>query len=775
MARVFVATETALGRSVVIKVVAPEMASGVSAERFAREMKLAARLQQANIVPVLTTGIAGGLPYYTMPFVTGESLRARLKTGVPVSLPDAVNILRDVARALAFAHESGIVHRDIKPENILLSGGAAVVTDFGIAKAMTAARQTVSAERETLTQEGFAVGTPAYMAPEQVAADASVDHRADLYAWGLVAWELLAGEHPFADCIWSQSLVTAQLATIPRDVTTLRADTPAALSRLIGRCLAKDPEARPGSAFELITALDQVSTTGGGIPTRAIERTRRRRILPLGIIAGVAALALVAWLASRRTGRAKPDPAPRSLAVLPFESMGGDTANSYFAEGMAEEVATALAKVPGLQLAGRNSANPHGGKSPQEIGQLLGVGAVLQGSVRRAGERMRIAVELTNTSTGLVMWTERYEREVKDAFTVQDEIAREIVAALRMTLGTGGASAPAAGRGTADLAAYDDYLRGIYLVQRRGAGIQRAVEAFSAAIAKDSAFARANAGLGKALVLATEYADVPTPEVLGRATAAAERAVQLDPQLAEAYLSRGITDLFGSRWAKADSAFRRALELDPSHALAHQFYGRYLWSVGRIDQATEQLLQARALDPQNASVLGNLGMILSSAGRGEEAIAAARGGLAIDSMGLPAIVGYAHALVAAGRGEEARAFGARILQSNNDPRAMGAAAYALGRGGDTTGARTAYRTLDARRGEWRTGMARVRAAFGIGDTALALVALEDAIAKGEPVATNLSFRDPMFNPVRRSPRFAAMIRGFGLDPAVYTGPDPQPR
>jgi serine/threonine-protein kinase len=764
MSRVFVATEVALGRLVVVKVITPDQSEGVSAERFAREMKLAARLQQANIVPVLNTGVADGLPYYTMPFVAGESLRARLTTGTPVTISEAVNILRDVARALAFAHAQGIVHRDIKPENILLSGGAAVVTDFGIAKAFSASRTTTSVDTGSLTRAGYAVGTPAYMAPEQVAADASVDHRADLYAWGLVAWELLAGKHPFAEATSGQALITAQLTRTPPDVKSLRSDVPPSLSRLIEQALLKEPEQRPASASDIIAALDLVNTTGGGIPTRAVRVSPGRRF-PVALAAGsvLAVLVVAALLFTRPQGNG--GSTLRTLAVMPFAS-DGDTANDHFAEGMAEEVATALAKVPGLRIAGRNSANAHSGKSPQDVGKLLHVGAVLQGSVRRAGDRMRVSVELTNTESGIVMWTESYARQVKDVFGVQDEISREIVSALQLTLGGGGAAPmPTASRGTDNMAAYDDYLRGMYQYQRRE--VQAAVDAFGQALARDSMFARAHAGLARALVSLTEYADVRTGQALPRARAAAEAALRLGPDLAETHLSMALVFMFEGRWAEADPQFRRAIELDRNLAVAHQFYGRFLWATGRIPEAVEQATIARELDPLNASILANLGPILTAAGRLEEGFEVARSAYEVDSTVLVAITAFANTSVAAGKLAEARAFGDRVRRSNTDVRALGAAAYALGRGGDTAGARAIYNDLVRRKGEWRTAMARLRGALGLGDTSLALTALEEGLAAGERIPINFSFVNPMFDAVRASPRFEAVIRGYGLDPSNF--------
>jgi tetratricopeptide (TPR) repeat protein/tRNA A-37 threonylcarbamoyl transferase component Bud32 len=265
MSRVFVADETRLGRRVVVKVLAPDLAAGISAERFEREIRLAASLQQANIVPVLSVGDAAGLPYYTMPFVEGESLRSHLAKRPALPITEVVGILRDVAKALAYAHERGVVHRDIKPDNVLLSGGTAVVTDFGIAKAISASRTSSGAGSATLTQVGTSIGTPAYMSPEQAAGDPDVDHRADVYAFGAMAFELLSGYPPFHGRT-PQRTLAAQMSEPPRQITELRPDTPAALADLVMRCLAKEAGARPQNASDLVRVLDGVATSGGGLP-----------------------------------------------------------------------------------------------------------------------------------------------------------------------------------------------------------------------------------------------------------------------------------------------------------------------------------------------------------------------------------------------------------------------------------------------------------------------------------------------------------------------------
>ena len=306
MSRVFVATEAALGRRVVFKVIAPELAEGMSAERFAREVRLAARLQQANIVPLLTAGNARGIPYYTMPFVDGESLRHRILAG-PVPVQEATSILRDVARALAYAHTHGVVHRDIKPENILLSGGAAVVTDFGIAKAFDASRMPSRSNSgkttSGITLAGASLGTPAYMAPEQALADPQVDHRADLYSWGVMAWELLAGAHPFAKWRTFQALVAAHVTEAPASLAARVPGLPPGLAAIVMRALSKEAKDRPQSAQEIIAALDDLSSGSPG-PTPSTAAGPRSDVsarwpLVVAAIAVVAGLVAVLVLRSR--------------------------------------------------------------------------------------------------------------------------------------------------------------------------------------------------------------------------------------------------------------------------------------------------------------------------------------------------------------------------------------------------------------------------------------------------------------------------------------------
>ncbi len=761
MSRVFVARDVTLGRDVVVKVIAPENAQGLSAERFAREVKLAARLQQANIVPVLAAGTSGNLPYYTMPFVRGESLRARLASGTALGVPEAVSILRDVARALAYAHAEHVVHRDIKPENILLSGGAAVVTDFGIAKAIVASRTLDAGSTTGITMAGVSLGTPAYMAPEQALGDPGTDQRADIYAWGVVAWELLGGTHPFAERKTMQALITAHVTEKPPSLTERRPEVPEALAALVMRCLEKNPENRPQSASELLAAVESVNTSRESVAA-PVAPQRRNRAIP---IAAALVAAVVSVLVVQHFRHATAAATDKSLAVLPFTASGGDTANTYLAEGIADEVNNTLSQIPGLRIAGRSSAArfARSNGTPQEAGAALKVASVLDGTVRREGDQIRITAELSSASDGAVTWHDSYTRAAKDIFAVQDEIARAIAGQLQVTLGNAGTASLAAS-GTRNATAYDLYLKGMYLYRRRGPGIADAISTLDQATAQDSTFARAWAGLSNALTVSPSYLDTHAGDVLPRARQAAERAIRLDSVLPDGYLALGYVDAEQFQWKAAESELRRAIALDPNNAEARYRLGYTFFNQGRVADAIPQFRSAEARDPLYFLPAVYLGWAQVRMGQIPEGIAEIRRGLALEPQSITALCLLALAYDRVGLPDSARLYAHRIVETSSQPARIGEAAYVLARNGDRRGAEQLTRQLEATRENAWTRWTGLELAYnGLGDTVRALAALDHAAAgDGDEWPT---FGITYAKELTPSPHIAAVLRRYNLDPA----------
>ena len=763
MSRVWIATETALDRQVVVKVIAAELTEGLSAERFTREVRLAARLQHANIVPVLNAGTADGLPYYTMPYVRGQSLRARIAGGDPLTLAERVSLLRDVARALAYAHHEGVVHRDIKPENVLLSHGAAMVTDFGIAKALTASRDAGSAASTTLTQAGGTIGTPAYMAPEQAVGE-TVDHRVDLYAWGIMAYELLSGAHPFARHATPQRLIAAHLTEAPGDLSITSPGVSRPLAALVMQCLEKEPARRPASAAEVLAALDAAGTPASSPPASAPTARPSRRTGVL-VAATVLIAAVAAWGLRSGRGAAAPSEGQPSLAVLPLANLNGDQGDDYFGIGLAEEITRALAK-NGILVIGRVSAGALQAKGLDElaVARELRVGSLLTGTVQRAEGQIRISVALLSAADGAVRWSEKYDRPLANVFAVQDEIARTVAATLLGTLGTS-ATAPPVRAETADPEAHALFLQGLVLFNRRGAGsLQQAVALFQRAAVRDPKYARAQAGLAMALAVLPAYVQDSTTPLVTSAVAAAQRAIAIDSTIPESYTGLGYAYSLLGELGRAEMSFRRAVALDSTVASTWGWYGLLANRLGDYRAAHDRIARGRALEP--ASLIARIweAQILHMERRFAAADSVASATMALDSTFMLAWTWRGMPLLAMGRTGEAVALLERqvaLLPAGRPEEAHGMLVYAYARAGRSADARALIERMRAESGGKLPASGATAAALEeLGDHGAAMALLEEAIARHDVWLVQFP-RSERYDKLRRDPRAAAMLDRLG--------------
>ena len=591
MATVYLARDQKHDRLVAIKVLHPYLAMNLGPERFLREIQIAAQLQHPHIVPLYDSGQAGDLLYYVMPFVDGESLRQRLDREKRLSLEDAIHVARAVAGALDYAHRHQVVHRDIKPENVMLHEGEAMVTDFGIAKAVTAAAA------DNLTQTGATVGTPAYMSPEQASGVVDLDGRSDVYSLGCMVYEMVTGRTPFVGPT-AQAIIAQIFTTPPQPLRASRDGVPDWLESAIGKSLGKEPASRFDTAAQFALAL---KLSGTSTPPGAT-----------------------------RVSAAAPTAATKSIAVLPFVNMSADPENEYFTDGIAEEIINALTKVQALRVASRTSSFAFKGKNQdiRQVGEQLNVGTVLEGSVRKAGTKLRVTAQLVNVTDGYHLWSERYDRELQDVFAIQDEIAGNIVRALSVVLSD--AEKRAIEKAPTDnVAAYDYYLRGRqFFHQFRRTGIQFARRMFERAIEVDPNYALAYAGVADCCAFLFMYWDGSNSN-LESADSASRKALELDPELAEAHASRGFAVSLSKRYDDARTEFETALRLNPKLYEAHYLYARACFQEGKLEEAVRHYQDAARVRPEDYQALLLMQAPLKGLGRKAEAEAALRQGLQV--------------------------------------------------------------------------------------------------------------------------------------------------
>ena len=721
MAVVHLAEERKHQRKVAIKILRQDIGISVGPERFLREIGIAARLSHPHIVPLIDSGESQGVLYYVSPFVPGGSLRDRLDREKRLPIDEAVRIATEIGTGLDYAHRNGFVHRDVKPENILFADDHALLADFGIAH--VAAGDGV----EPITKSGMALGTPEYMSPEQATGDGEVGSPSDIYSLACVVYEMLVGQPPFRG---SSAIATMakHVTEKPKRLRTLRPEVPLAIEQAILRALAKIPSQRYATVSEFIGAL--------GDSRSAVTR---------GAMA-----------------------ATRSIAVLPFVNASPDPDNEYLSDGITDELIDALAKVEGLRVASRTSVFALKGK-PQDvraIGALLDVSEVLEGTVRRSGQDLRITAQLTSTEDGSLVWSQRYDRRLDDVFAIQDEIARTIVNTLRATSFRDSRDQPIS-RGTENVLAYGLYLRGRYAWNKRSQdGVIEAIQYFEQAIQADPGYALAYTGLADAYALHIDYRNVAVHEGFERAKGYARKALELDESLAEAHASLAWSlFIYDWDWEAAAAQFRRAIQLDPQYATAHQWYGFLLASQGRFDEALIEAHSAQEGDPASVSIRRSLGYTYFYARRFEQAKYHLSRAIAMnpDAEESYRVLGLIHTFA----GDHAEA--ERVLRE-----ALvlpGAATYthvtlslALARAGDTSYAEQTLKELEQKRIDDYVSpveLATLEVALGHNDSALDW--MEEAYRERRGWLAYLNVH-PVVDPLRNEPRFSELVERMGLSP-----------
>ncbi len=722
MANVYLANDLKHARTVAIKVLRPDLLSGPAVERFFREIRIAARLTHPQILPLHDSGECDGFLYYVMPFVGSRTLRDRLNREKRLPVDEAIRITRTVAAALDYAHREGVLHRDIKPENILISEGQPVLTDFGVATGLSA----IGSDR--ITEPGLAVGTPAYMSPEQVSAEEEIDARSDQYSLACVLFEMLTGDPPFHGPTARATMAKHAIEPAP-SVRTLRPDVEFVVERAIATALAKEPGDRFASVREFAGALTA--------PPSGASRALR----PSG---------------------------PQRIAVLPFENASPDPNNEYLSDGISDDLIDALTEVEGLHVTSRTSAFAFKGmrQDVRAIGAQLGVATVLEGTVRQVGNRLRITARLTDVTEGRHLWSERYDRDVEDIFAVQDEIAQTIVKTLRShLLAPVGEIEPH--RHTQNVRAYNLYLRGRYHWNlRTPQDLAQAIAYFEQALEEDPNYALAFTGLSDAHAIQIDYRGLPVAEGMLRAKDEALKALELDEGLAEAHTSLGwVNFIYEWDWKAAERAFRRAIQLNPRYATAHQWYAWLHLAMGRLAEALKEGKLAVEFDPGAISARRGLGWLHYFARRSDLAVEHLQLALGIDpdAEETHRVLGLVY--LNAGKLEKAENALRRAvdLAKKSNVASLATLAHVAAQRGDRTAAERIVDELTTREsaGEYISPVALATAYLGLEDHERVFDALERAYVERRGWLAYLRV-EPLLDPIRHDRRLDDLAKRLKL-------------
>jgi len=762
MGKVYKANDTDIKEKVAIKLIKPEISTNKKTiERFQNELKFARKIRHKNVCQMYDLNREEGTYYITMEYVEGENLKNMIRMSRQLGIGTAISVAKQVCEGLAEAHKLGVVHRDLKPSNIMIDReGSVRILDFGIARSL---------KEKGITGAGVMIGTPEYMSPEQVEAK-ETDQRSDIYSLGVILYEMVTGKVPFeGDTPFTIGM--KHKGEIPKNPKELNSQIPDDLNRVILRCLEKDNEKRYQSAGELRSELTNIEkgipTTERVVPERkpltskeiTVTFSPKKLLIPSLVVATLVIVAVIVWQFLLKKETVSVPPSKPSIAVLPFEDLSPQKDQDYFCDGLAVELINRLSNIENLKVPARASAFSFKGKELDilEIGKKLKVGLILVGSLQKAGNRLRITVELVKVSDGYPLWSEKYERNMEDIFALQDEISLSVVDKLKIKL-LGEEKAELVTRHTQNPEAYNLFLKGRYFWNKRTADdIRKAIDYFEQAIKLDTNYALAYARLADSYGLLPFYTSILPKEAFSKAKVAVMKALDIDETLAEAHSALGFIRMYDDwDWEAAETELKRAVQIKPSYVTAHHWYAEYLSWVGRHEEAIAEIRRAHELDPLSLLINYMKAYIFFYARQYERAIEQCQKTLDLDpNFALPhSILGrtylekgmYEEAIVAFQKGRKRWHLGYAYALAGKRDEALG--------------------ILEEMKERWKRGDIRAHPIAmvyaGLGEEDLVLEWLEKSLGEREPQMVYLNV-DPKFDSLRSNPRFKALLKKMNLE------------
>jgi serine/threonine protein kinase/tetratricopeptide (TPR) repeat protein len=767
MGRVYRVEDTKLKQEVALKLIKPEIAKNKETiERFRNELKTARMIAHKNVCRMFDLGEAEGAHFITMEYVRGEDLKNMIQRSWQLGIGTAVSVAEQVCEGLSEAHRLGVVHRDLKPSNIMIDReGNVRIMDFGIARSL---------ESKGITEVGVMIGTPKYMSPEQVEGK-ELDQRSDIYSLGIILYEMVTGKVPFeGDTPFT--IGVKHKSEMPRDPKELNRQIPDDLSRLILQCLAKEKERRYQTAEELRRDLERI---GKGIPTERIipeqkpvtskeitvKFTVKKFFIPAASIVALAVLGVILWQAVFRKVLSPSFPSQNSVAVLPFIDLSPQKDHEWLSDGISEAMITALSRLKGLRVPARTSSFFFKGKDPdiQEISQKLRVENVLEGSVQVVGDVLRVNAQLISVKDGFHLWSDKFDLKLEDVLSIQDEIAREVVKALKVRL-LGEEEIRLTKKYTENLEAYNLYLQGRYFWNKRGReGLYKSIEYFEKALEKDPNYALAYAGLADSYMVLGNNAFVSPVEAYPKARELALKALEMDHRLAEAHATLALIEIdYEWDWAGADEEFKLALQIDPGYGFAHAGYAFLLSCLGRHEEAIKEIKTARDLDPLSPRIIANVGFVIYNSRKYDQALKELKKAIELYPEHSQNYIYAARIYAALNRYEEAYA----SLQRYNEitgAESQTYLAYVYAKWGKREEAEELLQKTVERSKRSYISLTYIAPIYGfLGDIDQALSLLEKAYLERDNRLCYLKI-DPRYDPLRSDPRFKALLKKMNLD------------